>query len=128
MRTLRLFVVAGLMSVATVGAAWAQTFGDRTLATAQHSTPVIDSLERAIDRQVARSAFQTVQTSTPQKRRWISRHPALFGALVGFGGGYLIGYLPGDDGVLDDFVAEFNGAVIGAVGALAGAIVGEVVN
>ncbi len=60
------------------------------------------------------------------KRNWIQRHPALFGALVGFGGGFLIGYLPGDDAVFDDFTAEFNGAVIGGIGALAGAIVGEV--
>jgi hypothetical protein len=49
----------------------------------------------------------------------------VFGALVGFGSGFLIGYLPGDDGVFDDFDAEFNGLVLGGVGALAGAVVAE---
>jgi hypothetical protein len=47
--------------------------------------------------------------------------------LVGFGGGFLIGYLPGDDVVFDDFVARFNGFVLGAVGAGTGAVVGAVV-
>jgi hypothetical protein len=51
----------------------------------------------------------------------------LFGALVGFGGGFLIGYLPGDDGVFYDFTAEFNGLVLGGVGAGTGAAVGAVV-
>ena len=60
-------------------------------------------------------------------RNWIERHPSLFGAAVGFGGGFLIGYLPGDDAVFDDFTAEFNGLVLGGVGAAAGAIVGWLV-
>ena len=60
-----------------------------------------------------------------QKHNWIKRHRAAFGALVGFGSGFLIGYLPGDDGVFDDFTAEFNGLVLGGVGALAGAVVAE---
>src|SRR5207249_11689811 len=45
------------------------------------------------------------QTSAPRRRSWISRHPVFVGALVGFGAGFLIGYLPGDDGVFDDFTA-----------------------
>ncbi len=91
-------------------------------------------LGRSIDREVSRLAISradtdfsaTRQQSGPQKRNWIQRHPALFGAMVGFGGGFLVGYLPGDDAVFDDFVASFNGLVIGGVGAMAGAIVGEV--
>ena len=52
----------------------------------------------------------------------------MFGALVGCGGGFLIGFLPGDDAVLDDFDASFNGLVVGGVGALTGAVVGEIVS
>lgn len=92
-------------------------------------------LERAVDREVARLSRSTAsadaplrarQQPTPQKRSWIGRHPVLFGALVGFGGGFLIGYLPGDDVVFDDFTAEFNGLVMGGIGAGVGATVGAV--
>jgi hypothetical protein len=91
-------------------------------------------LERSVDREVARLTvpppappFKTVQQQPALvKRNWIQRHPVLFVTLVGFGVGFLIGFLPGDDAVLDDFDASFNGLVIGGVGALAGAIVGEV--
>jgi hypothetical protein len=61
-----------------------------------------------------------------QERGWIGRHPVLFGTLVGFGGGFLIGYLPGDDGVFDDFTAKFNGLVLGGVGAGVGAVSGAI--
>ena len=73
------------------------------------------------------AAFRTHQQPAPQKRSWIGRHPALFGALVGFGSGFLIGYLPGDDGVFDDFTAGFNGLVVGGVGAATGGAVGAIV-
>jgi hypothetical protein len=45
---------------------------------------------------------------------------------VGFGGGFLIGYLPGDDGIFDDQDAAFSGWVLGGVGAGAGALIGWV--
>ena len=73
------------------------------------------------------SALRARQHPGTQKRSWIARHPVLFGALVGFGGGFLIGYLPGDDGVFDDFTAGFNGWVLGGVGAGTGAAVGAIV-
>ena len=127
MREINVLVVSFLMLIAIlVGATsgWAET-------------STAGSFERAIDREVSRllvssaapqfsSALQ--RQPRPQKRNWIQRHPVLFGTLVGFGGGFLIGFLPGDDGVLDDFVASFNGLVIGGVGALTGAVVGEVVS
>lgn len=128
MHTVRVFVVARLMVVvalASAGTGWAQP-----VETVSRSAGWV---ERAVDREVshldhsasaARAAFQAVQQ--PQKRNWIRRHPVLFGAMVGFGGGFLIGYLPGDDAVFDDFTAGFNGMVLGGVGALAGAIVGKV--
>jgi hypothetical protein len=64
------------------------------------------------------------QTAAPSRRNWIVRHPTLFGALVGFGGGFAIGYGAGDDGVFDDYVASFNGLVLGGIGAGVGAGVG----
>ena len=73
------------------------------------------------------AAARERQKPEPQKRNWIGRHPVLFGTMVGFGTGFLIGYLPGDDGVFDDFTAEFNGLVLGAAGAGVGAVVGGVV-
>jgi hypothetical protein len=70
------------------------------------------------------SRWLAAQTPAPRRRSWISRHPVFFGTLVGFGAGFLIGYLPGDDGVFDDFTAGFNGWVMGGIGAGTGAIVG----
>jgi hypothetical protein len=75
-----------------------------------------------------RVSFQSSQSVPSEPRTWIARHPVLFGTLVGFGTGFLIGYLPGDDGVFDDFVASFNGLVIGGIGAGAGAVVGYAVS
>lgn len=76
---------------------------------------------------LADSALLVVQDPGPRRRGWIRRHPVLFGALVGFGGGFLIGYLAGDDGVFYDFTAEFNGVLLGGIGAGAGAVVGGVI-
>jgi hypothetical protein len=93
-------------------------------------------LTQATNREVARLSLSVdsadpslrgLQQPGQQKHGWIGRHPVLFGALVGFGGGFLIGYLPGDDGVFDDFVASFNGLVLGGVGAGTGAAVGAIV-
>ena len=93
-------------------------------------------LERAVEHEVRRlkpstafadSGLLVVQQPGPEKRSWIGRHPALFGALVGFAGGFLVGYLPGDDGVFDDFTAGFNGWVMGGIGAGTGATVGAVI-
>jgi hypothetical protein len=75
----------------------------------------------------ARDGFTRRQSQAPRSRSWIGRHPAIFGALVGFGAGYLIGYLPGDDAVFDDFTAGFNGWVMGGVGAGVGAATGAII-
>lgn len=73
------------------------------------------------------SALLRVQQSGAHSHSWIGRHPVLFGTLVGFGSGFLVGYLPGDDGVFDDYAASFNGLVLGGVGAGTGALVGAIV-
>jgi hypothetical protein len=100
------------------------------------STLAAGWLKRAASRELARlnlaaastdSALLRVQQPGQRKRSWIGRHPVLFGTLVGFGSGFLIGYLPGDDAVFDDFVASFNGLVLGGVGAGTGALVGAIV-
>ena len=119
------------MVVATVliaGSASAQNIEDSTKVTAGRSTVVTGWVERAIDHQPARPLQPAQSPKRTQKRGWIARHPALFGALVGFGSGFLIGYLPGDDGVFSDFDAEFNGVVLGGVGALTGAVIGAAVD
>ena len=75
---------------------------------------------------------RTVAAPTPQpqkrQRSRIGRHLVLFGALTGFGIGFLAGYLPGDDGVFHDFTGEFNGLVLGGLGAGAGAAVGYAID
>jgi hypothetical protein len=99
-------------------------------------TPDAGWLKRGASRELARldlaaapidSALLQVQQPGQPQRSWIGRHPVLCGTLVGFGGGFLIGYLPGDDGVFDDFVASFNDLVLGRAGAGTGAHVGTIV-
>jgi len=68
-----------------------------------------------------------LQQPKKRPRSLIGRHPILFGTLVGFTSGFLIGYLPGDDAVFDDFTAGFNGLVLGGAGAAVGAGVGAIV-
>jgi hypothetical protein len=136
---LRGFTVAVMASLPASGEAqtMARSFEPQRILRAAEETVVSPGwLEQAADREVrhlkrstafADSGLLAVQHSGPQKRSWIGRHPALFGALVGFAGGFLIGYLPGDDGVFDDFTAGFTGLVMGGIGAGTGATVGAVV-
>jgi hypothetical protein len=95
-------------------------------------------LQAAVEQDLARRTLTTNsfaeptsagsrQASQQQHRSWIGRHPVVFGALVGFGSGFLIGYLPGDDGVFDDFTASFGGWVVGGIGAGVGALIGALV-
>ena len=74
---------------------------------------------------LAAAEIRVRRLQAPVDRAWIRRHPALFGAMVGFSAGFLIGFVPGDDGVLDDFTGTFNGMVLGGVGAGVGAIIGR---
>ena len=67
-------------------------------------------------------------TQSAPRRSWIARHPVIFGTLVGFGTGFLVGLAGGDDGIFDDFTAEFNGMVVGGIGAGIGAAVGAAVS
>jgi hypothetical protein len=72
------------------------------------------------------AANEATARSPEVRRNWIQRHPVLFGAAVGFAAGFLIGYLPGDDAVFDDFAAGSSGLLLGGVGAGVGAGVGWV--
>lgn len=89
------------------------------------ATPIRTGVRVEVARLVA--AEPAVASSTtglqqsPGRRNWVQRHPVWTGAIVGFGAGFLIGYLPGDDAVFDDFTAGFNGHVVGGIGAGAGA-------
>jgi hypothetical protein len=97
----------------------------------KRATPIQTGVRIEIARLVA--AQPAVESSTagrqpsPGRRNWVQRHPVLTGAMVGFGSGFLIGYLPGDDAVFDDFVAGFNGTVVGGIGAGAGASIVAIV-
>ena len=88
-------------------------------------------IRSAIAREAIRLAASPARVAKrrgePGQRSWIARHPTLVGASAGFGAGFLIGYLPGDDGAFEDFSAEFGGLVIGAAGAGAGALVGTLI-
>ncbi len=57
----------------------------------------------------------------------LGKHPVLFGTLIGFGSGFLVGYIAGDDGVFYDFTAGANGVMLGGIGAGIGAGVGAIV-
>jgi len=78
------------------------------------------------------AAFVQEQQSQPKpaarQRGWIGRHPALFGMAVGFGAGFLIGYLPADyDGPFHDEPRGWNGLYAGGIGAGTGLLVGAIV-
>jgi hypothetical protein len=76
----------------------------------------------------ARHSAGVLQQANSQSRNWIQRHPVLFGTKVGFGAGFLVGYLPGDDPVFEGCTAEFNGLVLGGVVAGSGALIGWAVS
>ena len=89
-------------------------------ATGQTVSPIQASVRAEVARRVAAESAVSPLTGAQRRqprRSWIQRHPVCSAAIIGFGLGYLMGYLPGDDAVLDDFTAEFNGVVIGGIGA-----------
>ena len=105
--------------------------GPATHTAVMRDQPQPSPLREAIMRDSARLSHVLLQEDRrPQeahdahRRNWIQRHPSCFGAMVGFVGGFLIGFLPGDDAVFDDYTAAFNGAVLGGIGAATGAILG----
>ena len=71
--------------------------------------------------------LMAVPQSSP-KRNWIKRHPVLFGTLVGFGSGFLIGVAAGDDSVIDDMTAGANGWIVGGIGAASGAAISFIIS
>lgn len=90
-------------------------------------TPLRDAIARdsaRLSHLVRADARRAQEAKAPEQRNWIQRHPSCFGAMIGFVGGFLIGFLPGDDAVFDDYAAAFNGAVLGGIGAGTGAILG----
>jgi len=60
-----------------------------------------------------------------QEKGWIQTHGTLSGALVGFGGGWAIGYAGGDDGLINDGGKGTNGLIGGGIGAAVGAVIGK---
>lgn len=73
--------------------------------------------------------YNLSEMKTEEKHKgWIKRHPVLFGTIVGFSSGFLIGYAGGDDGILYDFTAGATGIILGGMGAGGGAFVGWTVS
>jgi branched-subunit amino acid ABC-type transport system permease component len=70
-----------------------------------------------------------VAQPAPARKGWIARHPALFGALVGFGAGCAVGgaRVGGSEDNFFNALDEFACPVVGGIGAGAGAIVGALV-
>ena len=103
---------------------WSGATGPHALAPSivARTTRLIESMTLA-----APSVLVRQQSSAPHQN-WIQRHPILVGTAIGFGAGYLIGYLPGDDAVFYDFDAAESGLIIGGIGAGVGALVGLAVS
>ena len=60
-----------------------------------------------------------------QRQGWINRHPVIFGTIVGFGGGFAIGYAVGPSGTTNTD-KEIAACLFGAIGAGVGALIGKV--
>ena len=132
-RTAAVFLMAaGLMASTASAQSASNPAPEPTRVAANTTRAVAGHLHRAASRELAHvtlskasARFSLVHAQQPaQSRGWIGRHPVVFGTLVGFGGGFLIGYLPGDDAVINDGAAGFNGLVMGAVGTGIGAAIG----
>lgn len=104
------------------------------LSAAPDVRPVAASAAREVTRLVRalpRDA-RPAQPNPPQpakKAGWIARHPALFGALVGFGAGCAIG-ASRVGGSADTFVNALDERacpVVGGIGAASGALVGALI-
>ncbi|MEO5823384.1 MAG: hypothetical protein ABIT71_23010 [Vicinamibacteraceae bacterium] len=107
-----------LLSIALVVAAPVMAFADDP----SRDAPIRRSAAAAVQRlNTAAARTGTSLPAQPAHRNGFQRHPVWTAALVGGGSGFLIGYLPGDDVVFDDFTAEFNGAVVAGIGAGVGA-------
>lgn len=77
---------------------------------------------------VTASAPTTTQPAPQQtkKKGWIGRHPVLFGALVGFGAGCVLGAsrVGGSQDTFFNALDEFACPVVGGMGAGAGSVIG----
>ena len=92
-----------------------------------------DSVAREASR-LARSTgseprkIQPIQPD-PEDRGWIARHPRLIGALVGFGGGCVLGWsrVGGSQDTFFNALDEFACPAVGGIGAGLGALVGSLI-
>jgi hypothetical protein len=82
----------------------------------------------ALNRMPSRRLDLPTSPQGSAKGNWVKRHPILFGTLVGFGSGFVIGFAGGDDGVFYDFTALANGLFVGGIGAGGGASIGFIIS
>lgn len=93
------------------------------------ATPLSRQAGDAVRVWVARSAPGPTQPGSqrpPRRSGWIARHPALFGALVGFGAGcaWGVSQVGGSDDNFYNALDEFACPGVGGLGAGAGATIG----
>lgn len=87
------------------------------------------ALERAIHQHLATVRPARVAGAQPQSRKsasgtWCRRRAPLCGALIGFGAGYGLGFLLGENPFIDDFVPSADALIVGGIGAAAGGTIG----
>lgn len=87
------------------------------------------ALERAIHQHLAAVRPARVASAQPQSRKsasgtWCRRRAPLCGALIGFGAGYGLGFLLGENPFVDDFVPSADALIVGGIGAAAGGTIG----
>jgi hypothetical protein len=78
----------------------------------------------------SRESRRPGQTQPPPKeKRWVARHPKLFGAFVGFGVGCAVGasQVGGSQDNFFNALDEFACPAVGAIGAAAGVLVASLV-
>jgi hypothetical protein len=118
---IRILSMILLSTVAGASPAWAENGTAGGDPTRPIQTTARIEVARLLAAEAAAEPVTVAHQTQPRRRNWVQRHPVWTAAMVGFGSGFLIGYLPGDDAVFDDYVAGFNGAVVGGIGAGAGA-------
>ena len=101
----------------------------RVSAVASPSGVLTASAAREVSRLVRSMApeLRAAQPSQqqPRSKGWLARHPQLFGALVGFGAGCIVGasQVGGSEDTFANALDEFACPVVGGIGAGAGALI-----
>jgi hypothetical protein len=94
------------------------------------ATPIADAVANSVARDLGAAGTPRTEGGLPgqqaePERSWISCHPALFGAMVGAGGGAVVGATAGHECSEESWCQRGATTLIGAgIGAGAGALIG----